>query len=47
MLNNNEYKGFFNALSRIYKEEGVLGMYRGYATYMLAVSYPKINSCNR
>ena len=38
ILKNDEYKGFFNAMKRIYSEEGFLALYRGYFAYMLAVS---------
>jgi len=38
LLKNDEYKGFFNALKRIYSEEGFLAFYRGYNAYILAVS---------
>lgn len=37
LLKNDEYKGFFNALKRIYSEEGFISFYRGYSAYMLAV----------
>jgi hypothetical protein len=37
-LKNDEYRGFFNAMKRIYAEEGLLAFYRGYSAYMLAVS---------
>jgi len=37
LLKNNEYSGFFNAMKRIYAEEGGLAFYRGYSAYMLAV----------
>jgi len=38
-LKNDEYKSFFNAMRRIYSEEGGLAFYRGYMAYMLAVRY--------
>ena len=37
LLRNDEYKGIFNAGSRIIKEEGFFALYRGYFAYMLAV----------
>lgn len=42
LIKNDEYKGFFNALMKITREEGVLALYRGYFAYILAVSlkYP-------
>jgi hypothetical protein len=38
LLGNKEYKGFFNAMSRIIREEGFFALYRGYSAYLLAVS---------
>jgi len=37
LLRNDEYKGIFNAASRIVKEEGFTALYRGYFAYILAV----------
>ncbi len=39
LLRNDEYKGFLDAVKRIYREEGALAFYRGYLAYMLAVSH--------
>jgi hypothetical protein len=38
LLDNKEYKGFFNALNRVVREEGFFALYRGYSAYMLAVN---------
>ncbi|CDW89215.1 UNKNOWN [Stylonychia lemnae] len=37
LLKNNEYSGFFNAMKRIYSEEGALAFYRGYSAHILAI----------
>lgn len=34
---NDEYRGFFDAVRKIYSQEGVTALYRGYFAYMLAV----------
>ncbi|BFG03471.1 mitochondrial folate transporter/carrier [Drosophila madeirensis] len=37
-----EYRGMMNALSQIYKEEGIRGLYRGFVPGMLGVSHGAI-----
>eukprot|EP00347_Sterkiella_histriomuscorum_P016067 403354614 len=39
LLKNDEYKGFFNAVKKIYSQEGFLAFYRGYFAYMLAIMF--------
>ena len=36
-MRHDEYKGILNAGKRIFVEEGITGLYRGYLAYILAV----------
>lgn len=38
-LKSDEYRGFFDAFKKIYREEGALSFYRGFNAYIIAVKY--------
>jgi len=39
LLGNSEYRGIFEAMKKIFNEEGFLAFYRGYSAYMIAVRF--------